>query len=475
MSDPLSPPLSWVCPECTRRVPSKIASCRCGYALAGPPESGDLPGVAPPSDVPEPPAGRGPASSLVMLVVIAAVGGLGVFAWTAMRHGDPVVAEPMARPASVPVARVSPPQEPTVVSELPILVAPPQALPASDLAAAPNIAASRPPVDGASSSLEDVIGRAMPAVVRVETPRGSGSGFFVARDTILTNVHVVTNNVFVTIRKPDGSTVQAHVDSATAEFDIAVLRVQTIDPSQPVLAMGSGHARPGQEIVALGSPLGLQNTVTRGIVSAVRQVGGVTLVQTDAAINPGNSGGPLVDRAGQVIGIATMGIQSSVAQGLSFGIAIEHARSLLAGERPTTTAATPIAGLNEAMTGRPAASEANAARDRAAQAYEKELAAIGRQADALDSRWRNFKSSCYEGRVAGAFDHEWFALWDPKAMQGAVAPGCGAAFSELRGVAEEIRSNVVAVNEAARQADIYPGTRRELLRRYRLDYAGWDK
>jgi hypothetical protein len=198
-------------------------------------------------------------------------------------------------------------------------------------------------------------------------------------------------------------------------------------------------------------------------------------VQTDAAINPGNSGGPLVDRAGQVIGITTMGIQSSVAQGLGFGVAIEHARSLLAGQRVATAAPTPIVGLNEAMSGRPAASEASAARDRSTQSYEKALATIASQADGLDGRWRSFKSSCYEGRVAGGFEHEWFALWEPKAMQGAVAPGCEAGFSELRRAADDIRTNVVAVNEAARQADVYPGTRRELLRRYKLDYAGWDK
>jgi S1-C subfamily serine protease len=408
--------------------------------------------------------------------LIAAVGGLAVFAWTAMRQGDSVSgADAIAVPASVPVARV-PPQEPAATPELPAPIAPAEPSQPSDLIAASNAPASRAAVDGPVSSLEDVIGRAMPAVVRVETPRGSGSGFFVAGNTILTNVHVVANNAYVTIRKQDGSTMQAHVELTAPEFDVAVLRLPTSDPSQAVLALGSGaHARPGQEIVALGTPLGLQNTVTRGIVSAVRQVGGVTLVQTDAAINPGNSGGPLVDRSGQVIGITTMGIQSSVAQGLGFGVAIEHARSLLAGDRVATGAPTPVAGLNEAMAGRPAASEANAARDRATQIYEKALATVASQADGLDGRWRSFKSACYEGRVAGAFDHEWYALWEPKAMQGAVAPGCGAAFTELRRAAEDIRTNVVAVNEAARQADIYPGTRRELLRRYKLDYAGWDK
>jgi hypothetical protein len=60
-------------------------------------------------------------------------------------------------------------------------------------------------------------------------------------------------------------------------------------------------------------------------------------------------------------------------------------------------------------------------------------------------------------------------------MHGAVSPRCGAVFTDLRRMAEDIRSNVATANESARQADIYPGTRRELLRRYRLDYAGWDR
>src|SRR5205085_5963339 len=155
------------------------------------------------------------------------------------------------------------------------------------------------------------------------------------------------------------------------------------DPNQPTLTMGSGmHARAGQEVITLGTPLGLQNTVTRGIVSAVREVGGLTLVQTDAAIDPGNSGGPLLDRAGQVIGITTMGVRSAVAQGLSFAVAIEHAQALLAGKRTLDPHGTPISTLNEAMTGQKAASEVDAARDGAAKGYEQVIAAQGRRADA---------------------------------------------------------------------------------------------
>jgi hypothetical protein len=315
----------------------------------------------------------------------------------------------------------------------------------------------------------------MPAVVRVETPTGFGTGFFVTPDTILTNVHVVGGNASVTIRRPDGTTLSARVDITAPELDIAVMHIASPDVRQPTLTMGSGRqARAGQEVIALGTPLGLQNTVTRGIVSAVRDVGAVTLVQTDAAINPGNSGGPLLDRAGLVIGITTMGMRSAVAQGLSFAIAIEHAKGLLAGNRSTATG-TPTASLNEAMSGRPARSESESLRDQASKAYEQAIATLARTADVLDSRWLSFKRACYQGRVVGAFDREWFAFWDPRAMQGVVASGCEASFADIRRMGDDIHQAVVGANEAARQADVYPGTRRDLLRRYRLANPGWER
>ena len=174
------------------------------------------------------------------------------------------------------------------------------ALAASRAAAAAAEHSAVVPAAATPLSLEDVISRSMPAVVRVEAGSGFGTGFFVAPDTILTNVHVVSGNSTVTIRRPGGATQSAHVEFTAPELDIAVMRVSSPDPNQPTLTMGSGmHARAGQEVITLGTPMGLQNTVTRGIVSAVREVGGLTLVQTDAAVNPGNSGGPLGDRYGR--------------------------------------------------------------------------------------------------------------------------------------------------------------------------------
>jgi len=317
--------------------------------------------------------------------------------------------------------------------------------------------------------LEDLISRSLPAVVRVETSDGLGTGFFVSPDTILTNVHVVGGSGSVTIRRAGGATQIARVEATAPELDIAVVHIGTPNPDQPTLPMGSAsHARAGQEVIALGSPLGLQNTVTRGIVSAVRQVGTLTLVQTDAAINPGNSGGPLIDRTGQVIGITSLGIRSTVAQGLSFAIAIEHAKALLAGNRAPSATGTPLTTLNQAMNGR-APTDADQSRERASKGYEDAIAAVARRADQLDDRWRSFVRVCYEGQVGTGFDRPWFALWDARAMKGAVSPGCAGTFDDIRRVADDIRGAIGALDEAARQADIYPGTRRDMLRRYRLD------
>ena len=182
-----------------------------------------------------------------------------------------------------------------------------------------------------------------------------------------------------------------------------MLRISTPDPNQATLTMGSGmRARAGQEVIALGTPLGLQNTVTRGIVSAVREVGGLTLVQTDAAINPGNSGGPLLDRAGEVIGITSLGMRSSVAQGLSFAIAIEHAQALLSGHRNAAATGTPLATLNQAIAADRSRPDADVNRDRATKAYEQAIAQLARRADALDNQWQSFARSCYEGQIVGA-------------------------------------------------------------------------
>jgi S1-C subfamily serine protease len=336
-----------------------------------------------------------------------------------------------------------------------------------------------PEAPPAVASLEEIVSRSMPAVVRVETNTGFGSGFFIRADTVLTNVHVVTTNVDVKLRLADGTTQAARVESTAPEYDIAVLRVPGSPSSQPTLTMGSAvRARPGQEVIVLGTPMGLQNTVTRGIVSALRQVGRVTLVQTDAAVNPGNSGGPLLDREGHVVGIATLGAKAGAAQGLSFAVAIDHAEELLSGRRSIPQSnETPLSSLSQSLGAPPAPqapSEAETRRDTGTRQYEQVIAVVARKADELDRYWAEFTRVCYQGPIDGRFDRAWFAVFDTRAMKGSVSPGCTMQFAYVQRTAGEVRDAILAADEAARRADVYPGTRRDVLRRNRLDYAGWN-
>ncbi|MCU1386366.1 MAG: hypothetical protein JWL71_5063, partial [Acidobacteria bacterium] len=343
-------------------------------------------------------------------------------------------------------------------------------------AAASKRAETPPAANRPAATLEDVISRAMPAVVRVETRTGFGSGFFIAADTLLTNVHVVGDSAEVSIRRPDGTTIRARVETSASELDVAVIRISNPDPAQATLTMGSGaNARPGQEVIALGTPLGLQNTVTRGIVSAIRQVGGLTLVQTDAAINPGNSGGPLLDRSGLVIGITTMGVKASEAQGLGFAVAIEHARAVLAGKRSLDQRGTPLSSLNETMGGNATSNQPDGARDHGARGYEAAINLLARRANALDEQWAAFTRICYRGRVVSVPGHEWFALIAANGIPDPVSPGCATALGSVQREAEAIRDEVLAAGERARETGVYPGTRRDILARYRLNYPGWDR
>jgi hypothetical protein len=325
-----------------------------------------------------------------------------------------------------------------------------------------------PPPPGAVPALEDLLSRAVPAVVRIETAGGRGSGFFVAPDTLLTNMHVIGRSSSVTVRRASGDTAPARVAATAPQFDLAVLKLAQPDRVAAVLPLGSAYdARVGQEVVAIGSALGvLQNTVTRGIVSAVRQTGDAMLLQTDAAVNPGNSGGPLIDRAGRVIGITTMGFSGR--QGLNFAVAIDHARALLEG-RPAPVSAVAASNPEMRSLSPSVLSETDQIRADGGRAYEQALSQHGRRADGFDNAWRQFRASCYQGRVAGRFDREWFALLADGLLD-PVPPGCTGWLNDFRREVREMHDGVAAADEAARRAGVYPGARRDARQKHRLDF-----
>jgi hypothetical protein len=219
----------------------------------------------------------------------------------------------------------------------------------------------------------------------------------------------------------------------------------------------------------------LQNTVTRGIVSGLRNAGGVMLIQTDAAINRGNSGGPLLDRSGRVIGIATLKMVPAGAESLAFAVAIDHVRPLLDGKAldrtsvgATSPQANPLAGAF-----RPALSQSDAMRDHGAAQYERVMQAAARRADSLDDYWQRFRAACRPSVAANAGDREWFGVWQHPPVINTSDLRCMQWLADVTKIAEGVRSVMSQADEDARAADVYPGVQRDLRRKYRMDWDGW--
>ena len=160
---------------------------------------------------------------------------------------------------------------------------------------------------------EAVVAKVRPAIVQVNvvthTGKALGSGVIIdRRGYIVTNNHVIAGARQIQVMFSDGTLLSASVVGATSSDDLAVLKVTAPKTKLVVAQIGdSSKLRVGQEVLALGNPLGITQTVTSGIVSALgRSVGALRdTVQTDAAINPGNSGGALIDLQGQLVGIPT--------------------------------------------------------------------------------------------------------------------------------------------------------------------------
>lgn len=179
------------------------------------------------------------------------------------------------------------------------------------------------------------------ASVVVLTDTGHGSGFFVRSPrglVVVTNHHVVEGATQAVVRRRDGKQYSVRFAELFPEADLAFLGCPDVPANQEVLQLRQSPPEVGEECYAYGAPMGLTDTLTRGIVSAVRWGGdigfgggsqtNVKLIQTDAALNPGNSGGPLLDSAGNVIGVATLASKAGIQQ-LNFAVAGEEVMSRL--------------------------------------------------------------------------------------------------------------------------------------------------
>jgi S1-C subfamily serine protease len=192
----------------------------------------------------------------------------------------------------------------------------------------------------------------LPSMVQIDHQAGLGSGFVYEEGHVLTAAHVVAGVDVVQVRFADGTVRDGEVVGADAPHDIAVIAVETDGVPAAPLAIGE-ELEVGQLAVALGSPWGLEQTVTSGVVSAVSRpvaspLTAQVLIQTDASINPGNSGGALANRQGEVIGVniqifTTTGSNTGVGFAVPISNAFEFASAIVAGD-PIETAFLGVSG-----------------------------------------------------------------------------------------------------------------------------------
>ena len=453
---------SWTCPSCARKVPSRVTECRCGFQQA------DAPPPLPDEALAPPPAAHARSWALPLLVVvILGAGGLAMVPmWSATPNEPAAPAEVAEAPSRQPLPKIDIPEYPEepVIASVP---APPVAT-ERNIAAQPEVTLAAPP----PAALEDLVGRVLPAVVTVDSSAGRGTGFYIRPDRVLTNHHVVEGQTSVQLISGNVKRT-AVVMNVSAGTDLAILQVYNADPKQTTLPLGTmNRVRVGEEVIAIGSPLGvLANSVTRGIVSAVRRTGDTVLIQTDAAINPGNSGGPLLNRSGQVIGINTMSFTR--AQSLSFAVAVDHAMPLITGQRTSVVAAAPHEQMTTAMRG---PSDGDVQRKQGEQRYESMLKWATREADQLDGYWNRYSKSCISSaRRSG--DRAWFAVYETNGVTvvGISEYDCQNFLARVNSYADQIKETMTKEGDTARQAGVYPGVLRDLRRRYRLDWSGWDR
>ncbi len=190
-------------------------------------------------------------------------------------------------------------------------------------------------------SIRDWVDELGEAVALIQTPTGLGSGFVIHRDGyVITNDHVIAgeNRISITIFKEGANELSkvtydnVRIIATSSELDLALLKIETeAGPftTAPLAAAGGG-LREGQSVFAIGSPLGLDRTVSEGIISvANRVINGRLYLQTTTQINPGNSGGPLFNLKGEVVGVNNMKIAAVGAEGLGFSISSDTLRSFI--------------------------------------------------------------------------------------------------------------------------------------------------
>lgn len=178
-----------------------------------------------------------------------------------------------------------------------------------------------------SPDFSSIISRVIQSVVSVRTDKGQGSGAIIRTNGyIITNEHVINSAAYITVKTFDGKQYSASIISSDAQNDVAVLKIE--GSFNNLEFDNSDNVKVGEKVIAVGSPLGFEFTVTEGIISSLnRNINNVNYFQTDVPINPGNSGGPLVNKLGKIIGINTRKVAGG--EGLGFALKSNHVKQIV--------------------------------------------------------------------------------------------------------------------------------------------------
>ena len=212
---------------------------------------------------------------------------------------------------------------------------PPETTPSPETTETASPTSTPPPEEEATPtySLAEVVALLEPMVVRIETEEGSGSGIIISSSGyVLTNNHVVEDTHLIEITLTSGEKYDGVVVSRDEQKDLAIVGIigDITDFPEGMLGL-SENITIGEEVVAIGYSLGLEGqvTVSKGIVSAIRDIDSSSYIQTDAAINPGNSGGPLINLKGEIVGINTSKYVGIEVEGIGLAIPIDEAKSFI--------------------------------------------------------------------------------------------------------------------------------------------------
>jgi S1-C subfamily serine protease len=182
--------------------------------------------------------------------------------------------------------------------------------------------------ENGASGWAKIVAHARPAVVVIETDKGLGSGFVVKADgTIVTNAHVVANATAMAVKLASGEVYRnVYLLSSDPIDDLAFLKIEAVD--LPTIPLGnSNDVQVGEEVLLVGAPQGLEQTVSNGLISGIRLDEGLRVLQTSAAASPGSSGGPLLNRSGEAVGV--MSFKMVNGENLNFTIPINYVRGKL--------------------------------------------------------------------------------------------------------------------------------------------------